>query len=67
MDGFIRRTFAAMVAGVPEERRRALEQAIPMGRFAEAAEMFPAVAFLASDIAGYITGTVLPVDGGMSM
>ena len=38
-----------------------------MGRFAEASEMAAAVAFLASDEAAYITGVVLPVDGGLSM
>ena len=36
-------------------------------RFAEPAEMAAAVAFLASEEAGYITGVVLPVDGGISM
>lgn len=57
----------AMVAAVPPEKRAELEQAIPVGRFADPAEMAPAVAFLASDEAAYITGTVLPVDGGMAM
>ena len=40
---------------------------IRMGRFAEASEMAAAVAFSASDEAAYITGVVLPVDGGLSM
>jgi 3-oxoacyl-[acyl-carrier protein] reductase len=44
-----------------------MTQAIPLGRFAQPAEMAHAVAFLASEEAGYITGTVLPVDGRMSM
>ena len=57
----------AMVAGVPADKLAELTAAIPLGRFAEAEEMAPAVAFLASREAGYITGTVLPVDGGMSM
>jgi 3-oxoacyl-[acyl-carrier protein] reductase len=57
----------AMVAGVPEDKLAELTAAIPLGRFADPAEMAPAVAFLASEQAGYITGTVLPVDGGMSM
>lgn len=57
----------SMVAGVPEDKLAALTEAIPMRRFADPKEMAPPVAFLASDEAGYITGAVLPVDGGMSM
>ena len=57
----------SMVAGVPEEKLAQLTEAIPQGRFADPSEIAPAVAFLASDEAAYITGTVLAVDGGMSM
>ncbi|WP_326635270.1 SDR family oxidoreductase [Streptosporangium sp. NBC_01755] len=57
----------AMVAGVPAGKLAELTAAIPLGRFADPAEIAPAVGFLASEQAGYITGTVLPVDGGMSM
>lgn len=57
----------AMVAGVPAAKLAELTAAIPLGRFADPAEMAPAVGFLATPEAGYITGTVLPVDGGMSM
>lgn len=56
-----------MIASVPEEKRAELAAAIPMGRFAAPAEMFSTVAFLASEEAGYVTGVVLPVDGGLSM
>jgi len=56
-----------MVNSIPPERLAQLAVDIPMGRFAEASEMTAAVAFLASDEAAYITGVVLPVDGGLSM
>lgn len=56
-----------MVASVPDEKRRQLTQVIPMGRFGAPDEMSAAVAFLASEEAGFITGVVLPVDGGLAM
>ena len=56
-----------MIASVPEEKRQEWLRTIPMNRFAEPSEMCGAVAFLASVEAGYITGTVIHVDGGMSM
>ncbi|MFC5676921.1 3-oxoacyl-ACP reductase FabG [Aeromicrobium endophyticum] len=56
-----------MIASIPPARRAELESAIPMGRFADPSEMADAVAFLASDEAAYITGVVLPVDGGLSI
>jgi 3-oxoacyl-[acyl-carrier protein] reductase len=56
-----------MVASIPPEKLAELAAAIPMGRFAQPAEMCAAVGFLASEEAGYITGVVVPVDGGMSM
>ena len=56
-----------MIASIPEDKLAYLTAQIPMGRFAEAEEMAAAIGFLASEEAGYITGTVLPVDGGISM
>ncbi|MFD9552379.1 3-oxoacyl-ACP reductase FabG [Nocardia salmonicida] len=56
-----------MVASVPEDKRAELAATIPMGRFAAPSEMAAAVSFLASEEAGYITGVVLPVDGGISI
>ncbi|WP_432837627.1 SDR family NAD(P)-dependent oxidoreductase [Dactylosporangium sp. CA-092794] len=56
-----------MISSVPEEKLAQLTAGIPMGRFADASEMAAAVAFLASDEAAYITGVVLPVDGGLSL
>jgi 3-oxoacyl-[acyl-carrier protein] reductase len=57
----------AMVAAVPADKLAELGAAIPQGRLAEPREMCAAVQFLASDEAAYITGVVLPVDGGASM
>lgn len=56
-----------MVASIPADRLEELRAEIPMGRFSEPAEVAPAVGFLASEAAGYITGVVLPVDGGLSI
>lgn len=56
-----------MISSIPDDKRAELTAAIPMGRFADPAEMAAAVSFLASEEAGYITGVVLPVDGGISI
>jgi 3-oxoacyl-[acyl-carrier protein] reductase len=54
-------------AGVPEEMRESFIKMIPLGRKGTAEEIAYAVSFLCSDQAGYITGQVLAVDGGMAM
>jgi 3-oxoacyl-[acyl-carrier protein] reductase len=56
-----------MTAALPAERQQAILANVPLGRFAEPAEVASAVAFLAGPEAGYITGAVLPVDGGLGM
>ena len=53
-----------MIESIPSEVRGGIEATIPLGRFGDPAEMAAAVAFLASAEAGYVTGVVLPVDGG---
>ena len=52
---------------LPEETRKAYQSAIPAGRFATAQEVAATVRFLASADAAYISGAVIPVDGGLGM
>jgi 3-oxoacyl-[acyl-carrier protein] reductase len=56
-----------MTAGLPEARKAAIMAAIPLGRYAVADEVAGAVAFLAGPDGGYVTGAVIPVDGGLGM
>ncbi len=56
-----------MTGGLPEAQRAALLAQIPLGRLGSPEEVAHAVAFLASPLAGYITGTELHVNGGMYM
>lgn len=62
--GFIR---TPMTAGMPENVLKGMEESTPLGRLGEAEEIANAYAFLASDEASYITGTVLSVDGGKTL
>jgi 3-oxoacyl-[acyl-carrier protein] reductase len=56
-----------MTAALPEEQQAAYRAQIPLQRFASAAEVAGAITWLASDSAGYVTGAVIPVDGGLGM
>jgi 3-oxoacyl-[acyl-carrier protein] reductase len=56
-----------MTRALPEESRTALLSQIPLGRLGSAQEVAAAVAYLASPAAGYVTGSVLHVNGGMYM
>jgi len=56
-----------MTHSLPEAQKAALLAQIPVGRLGQAAEIAHAVAFLASPLAGYVTGTELHVNGGMYM
>jgi 3-oxoacyl-[acyl-carrier protein] reductase len=56
-----------MTAELPEDRKKAYQASIPAGRFAHPEEVAAAVRFIASDDAAYITGAVIPVDGGLGM
>jgi NAD(P)-dependent dehydrogenase (short-subunit alcohol dehydrogenase family) len=54
-----------MIAGKYDEaRRRSLSEQIPLGRFGTAADVAGVILFLASPLAGYLTGTVIDVNGG---
>lgn len=56
-----------MTAGLSDEIRETVKNAIPLQRLGDAGDVAALVAFLASDKAGYITGQVIHVDGGLAM
>lgn len=55
-----------MIAGVPEAVQQEWRDGIPLGRFAEPDEIAAVAAFLVGPDASYLTGAVLPVDGGLT-
>jgi 3-oxoacyl-[acyl-carrier protein] reductase len=56
-----------MTAELTTERRDEILRGIPLGRYASAEEVARVVRWVASDDAAYITGAVIPVDGGLGM
>jgi NAD(P)-dependent dehydrogenase (short-subunit alcohol dehydrogenase family) len=67
IDTPLTRGYAAGMEGGEEAGMKVLSGLHPIGRYATPDEVAAAVLFLASDQAGFITGTVLPIDGGMTM
>ena len=56
-----------MTAALPDDRRAEYLKAIPAGRFGATDDVAAVVTWLAGDAAGYISGAVIPVDGGLGM
>jgi 3-oxoacyl-[acyl-carrier protein] reductase len=52
---------------LPEETKAKYKEQIPLGRYATTEEVASVVQWLASDGAAYVTGAVIPVDGGLGM
>jgi 3-oxoacyl-[acyl-carrier protein] reductase len=56
-----------MTRALTDDRRKEILAQVPLGRYASVEEIAAAVTWLGSDSAGYITGAVIPVDGGLGM
>ena len=57
----------AMTEDLPADWRSWVEQTVPLGRIGTPEEVGGVIAFLCSDIAAYVTGALVPVDGGLGM
>ena len=57
----------AMTDTMPPEWRSAMEMTVPLGRLGTPEEVAAAVDFLCTEAAGYVTGAIIPVDGGLGM
>ena len=56
-----------MTASLPADRQRSIVDAVPMQRFGAVEEVAAVIGFLAGEEASYVTGAVVPVDGGLGM
>jgi 3-oxoacyl-[acyl-carrier protein] reductase len=56
-----------MIDALTDDQKAAIAQTVPLGRFASPEEIAATIGFVVGDDAGYITGAVIPVDGGLGM
>ncbi|MFN3217154.1 MAG: 3-oxoacyl-ACP reductase FabG [Acidimicrobiales bacterium] len=56
-----------MIDALTDDQKAAITQTVPLGRFASTEEIAATIGFVVGDDAGYITGAVIPVDGGLGM